>query len=329
MPAPYRQRGFQAAPGHSRLSADGARHDTRFDRRFRDALVPARRFACLTRTGTRQPSANYLSRAPIYGSAILSLTGSKPGRARSRAATPSSGAAGPVCGPPGRTRAAPLRLRTRIAGATAGSVDAALGAAAISRCDVGRHRSCTSFPAGMCLNIPEPRPGKHRLQAPARFPTLRPVPTRRAAPGVRQGSGPGCLQRRGGWTHDRSRSAETGECGPVQASLDARPGDPPHRREPRSPAAAAHDARNPMKPTTHGCGDPAAYASRSLADADPAVREALDDETRRQRVQTAPASRLLLPWWHRIGGKPVAGSTAEVRLGGRHLDGVGLLLGHE
>ena len=49
-----------------------------------------------------------------------------------------------------------------------------------------------------------------------------------------------------------------------------------------------------------------------------------------QRVRAAPAPRLLLlQGRRRIGGQPVSGGSAEARLGGRHLDGVGLLLGHE
>ncbi len=49
-----------------------------------------------------------------------------------------------------------------------------------------------------------------------------------------------------------------------------------------------------------------------------------------QRVRSAPAPRLALPVRRRrIGGQPVAGGPAEARLGGRDLDGVGLLHGHE
>ena len=45
-----------------------------------------------------------------------------------------------------------------------------------------------------------------------------------------------------------------------------------------------------------------------------------------QRVRPLPATRLALPGrQRRIGGQPVAGGPAEARLGGRNLDGVGLL----
>ena len=40
-----------------------------------------------------------------------------------------------------------------------------------------------------------------------------------------------------------------------------------------------------MRRALHNSDDPAAHVSRSLAETDPPVREALDNETRRQRVQ--------------------------------------------
>ena len=40
-----------------------------------------------------------------------------------------------------------------------------------------------------------------------------------------------------------------------------------------------------MRHPLHNSDDSAAHVSRSLAESDPAVREALDNETRRQRTQ--------------------------------------------
>ena len=48
---------------------------------------------------------------------------------------------------------------------------------------------------------------------------------------------------------------------------------------------AAQAAGGPMSTAVFGSGDPVAHTSRSLAEPDPAVREALDREARRQRVQ--------------------------------------------
>ena len=98
----------------------------------------------------------------------------------------------------------------------------------------------------------------------------------------------------------------------------------------------APGADPPLQRTPHPRGQFGMAAHQLLEHADRAdERAGLKDrhdvllEDSGQRVRTAPALPLLLPSGMRIGGKPVAGGTAEARLGGRHLDGVGLLMGHE
>ena len=83
-----------------------------------------------------------------------------------------------------------------------------------------------------------------------------------------------------------------------------------------------------MRPATHGTDDPAVHVSRSLAETDPAVREALDDEARRQRVQIeliasenvmSRAVREALG--HEIGNKTLEGYPGHrFHGGGEHVD---------
>ena len=83
-----------------------------------------------------------------------------------------------------------------------------------------------------------------------------------------------------------------------------------------------------MRPATHGTDDPAAHVSRSLAETDPAVRGALDDEARRQRVQIeliasenvmSRAVREALG--HEIGNKTLEGYPGHrFHGGGEHVD---------
>ena len=139
------------------------------------------------------------------------------------------------------------------------------------------------------------------------------------------------VQRLPGHGHaERAHAGEVGQAPPtrlmllaedhvlLRAVLGAPQADPPLQRAPHPRIQLWMAAHQLLE-----------HANRADARAGLENRHDFRFEQAGQRVRAAPAPPLLLLQGRRTGGNPVTGCPAEARLGGSHLNGVGLLLGHE